>query len=143
MTAEILVDADVQIRVHPTKNTCTLATTNQETALKLVKIRSITSNAKAYVVTAYIAMAGDTARGMISNAVWDETEEELLQELQTRNPEAGILLERRMGKSKSIITFANGPIPRRIIYYGGSAPVHAIQSPTRGLHELPCLRAQI
>ncbi|KAL1442333.1 hypothetical protein MTO96_007832 [Rhipicephalus appendiculatus] len=119
-TAEIPVDTDVQIRVHPTNNTCTVATTNQETALQLVKIRSITLNAKAYVVAAYIAPAADTVRGVISNAFWDETEEELLQELQARNPDAGILLARRMGKSKSIlITFAQGPIPRRIIYYGG------------------------
>ncbi|KAL1475062.1 hypothetical protein MTO96_037558 [Rhipicephalus appendiculatus] len=119
-TAEIPVDADVQIRVHPTNNTCAVATTNQETALQLVKIRSITLNAKAYVVAAYIAPAADTVRGVISNAFWDETEEELVQELQARNPDAGILLARRMGKSKSIlITFAQGPIPRRIIYYGG------------------------
>ncbi|KAL1434715.1 hypothetical protein MTO96_011416 [Rhipicephalus appendiculatus] len=143
-TAEIPVDADVQIRVHPTNNTCTVATTNQETALQLVKIRSITLNGKAYVVAAYIAPAADTVRGVISNAFWDETEEELLQELQARNPDAGILLAKRMGKSKSIlITFAQGPIPRRIIYYGGSAPLHAIQSSTRGLHKLPSARSQI
>ncbi|KAH7939829.1 hypothetical protein HPB52_018007 [Rhipicephalus sanguineus] len=109
-TAKIPVDTEVQIRVHPTNNTCTVATTNQETALNLVKIKSITLNSKAYVVAAYIAPAAETVRGVISNAFWDETEEELLQELQARNPEAGILLARRMGKSKSIlITFSLGP----------------------------------
>ncbi|KAH7960779.1 hypothetical protein HPB49_023334 [Dermacentor silvarum] len=119
-TAKIPMGEEVQLRVHPMNNTCTVATTNQEAALNLVKIRSITLNAKAYGVAAYIVPAADTVRGVISNAFWDETEEELLQDLQARNPEAGILLARRMGKSKSIlITFAQGPIPRRIIYYGG------------------------
>ncbi|KAL1442630.1 hypothetical protein MTO96_030691 [Rhipicephalus appendiculatus] len=36
-TAEIPVDAEVQVRVHPTNNTCTAATTNEETELKLVE----------------------------------------------------------------------------------------------------------
>lgn len=79
MTAEILVDANVKIRVHPTNNTGTVATTNQEAALELVTIRSITLNAKAYyVVAVYVARAVDTVRGVIYNAFWDEMEEELL-----------------------------------------------------------------
>ncbi|KAH7960085.1 hypothetical protein HPB49_016901 [Dermacentor silvarum] len=119
-TAKIPIGAEVKLRVHPMNNTCTAATTNQEAALNLVKIRSITLNAKAYGVAAYIVPAADTERGVISNAFWDETEEELLQDLQARNPEAGIVLARRMGKSKSIlIAFAQGPILHRIIYYGG------------------------
>ncbi|KAH7932858.1 hypothetical protein HPB49_003877 [Dermacentor silvarum] len=119
-TAKIPMGEEVQLRVHPMNNTCTVATTNQEAALNLVKIRSITLNTKVYGVAAYIVPAADTVRGVIPNAFWDETEEELLQDLQARNPEAGILLARRMGKSKSIlISFAQGPIPRRIIYYGG------------------------
>ncbi|KAH7974728.1 hypothetical protein HPB49_018831 [Dermacentor silvarum] len=119
-TAKILMGEEVQLRVHPMNNTCTVATTNQEAALNLVKIGSITLNAKACWVAAYIVPAAGTVRGMISNAFWDETEEELLQDLQARNPEAGILLARRMGNFKSIlITFAQGPIPHRIIYYGG------------------------
>ncbi|KAH7948981.1 hypothetical protein HPB49_003844 [Dermacentor silvarum] len=118
--AKIPMGEEVQLRVHPMNNTCTVATTNQEAALNLVKIRSITLNAKAYGMAAYIVPAADTVRSVISNAFWDETEEELLQDLQARNPETGILLARCMGKSKSIlITFAQGPIPRRIIYYGG------------------------
>ncbi|KAH6946268.1 hypothetical protein HPB50_012560 [Hyalomma asiaticum] len=118
--AKVLLGADVEIRVHPTNNTCTVATTSEDAALNLAKIRSITLNGKAYVIAAYIAPAADTVRGMISNAFWDETEEGLLQDLQARNPEASILLARHMGKSKYIlITFAQGPVPRRIIYYGG------------------------
>ncbi|KAH7945160.1 hypothetical protein HPB49_007262 [Dermacentor silvarum] len=46
-TAKIPMGAEVQLRVHPMNNTCTVATTNQEAALNLVKIRSITLNAKA------------------------------------------------------------------------------------------------
>lgn len=118
--AKVPLGADVEIRVHPTNNTCTVATTSEDAALNLAKIRSITMNGKAYVIAAYIAPAADTVRGVISNAFWDETEEELLQDLQARNPEANILVARRMGKSKSIlITFDHGPVPRRIIYYGG------------------------
>lgn len=66
--AKIPVGAEVQLRVHPTNNTCTVATTNQEAALNLVNIRSITLNEKAYGVAAYIVPAADTVRGVISNA---------------------------------------------------------------------------
>ncbi|KAH7949758.1 hypothetical protein HPB49_015177 [Dermacentor silvarum] len=66
---------------------------------------------------------------------WDETEEELLQDLQARNPEAGILLARRMGKSKSIlITFAQGPIPvesSTMAEYTCARPIGRDQRPAR------------
>lgn len=39
---------------------------------------------KAYVLAAYTVPAADTVRGVISNAFWDETDEELLQDLQNR-----------------------------------------------------------
>ncbi|KAH7965255.1 hypothetical protein HPB49_005414 [Dermacentor silvarum] len=111
-TAKIPIGAEVQQRVQSMNNTSTVATTNQEAALNLVKIRSTTLNAKAYGVAAYIVPAADRVRGMISNAFGDETEEELLQHLQARNPKAGILLARRVGKSKSIlITFAQEAYP--------------------------------
>ncbi|KAL3209931.1 hypothetical protein MRX96_037572 [Rhipicephalus microplus] len=48
---------------------------------------------------------------MISNALLDETEQELLQELRTRNPEAGILLARRMGSPNLSLLSLPGDLP--------------------------------
>ncbi|KAH7985256.1 hypothetical protein HPB52_024225 [Rhipicephalus sanguineus] len=70
--AKIPVDTEVEIRVHPTNNTCTVATTNQETALNVVKIRSITLNAKAYVIAAYIAPAAETGPVPVESSTMGE-----------------------------------------------------------------------
>ncbi|KAH7967704.1 hypothetical protein HPB52_001664 [Rhipicephalus sanguineus] len=57
------------------------------------------------------------AVGVISRAYWNETPEQILNDLRYRNPDANIIAARRMGKSASIlITFASGPVPQTIKY---------------------------
>ncbi|KAH7967769.1 hypothetical protein HPB52_002241 [Rhipicephalus sanguineus] len=65
-------------------------------------------------IAAYIAPPPSAVRGVISQAYWEETSEQMLQDLQTRNPDADIAA-RRMGRTLSIlITFAHGPVPHTI-----------------------------
>ncbi|KAH7973617.1 hypothetical protein HPB49_003088 [Dermacentor silvarum] len=105
------------IRVHPTKNTFTVATVAEATALALVKIQEITIDGNKYPVAAYIAAPPAAVKGVISRAYWNETPEQILNDLQHRNPEADIIAARRMGKTASIlITFASGPVPHTIKY---------------------------
>ncbi|KAL1468276.1 hypothetical protein MTO96_041595, partial [Rhipicephalus appendiculatus] len=56
-------------------------------------------------------------RGVISRAYWNETPEQILNDLRYRNPDANIIAARRMEKSASIlITFASSPVPHTIKY---------------------------
>ncbi|XP_054924221.2 uncharacterized protein [Dermacentor andersoni] len=108
---------EFHLRIHPTNNTFTVATPHESTALHLVQIKEVILQETSYPVAAYIAPPPAAARGVISQAYWAETPEEMLQDLQTRNPEADIIAARRMGRTLSIlITFAHGPVPHTIRY---------------------------
>ncbi|KAH7946742.1 hypothetical protein HPB52_003965 [Rhipicephalus sanguineus] len=90
-----------------------LANTFRESiALKQLVLQTTT-----YPVAAYIAPPPSAVRGVISQAYWEEISEQMLQDLQTRNPDADIIAARRMGRTLSIlITFAHGPVPHTIRY---------------------------
>ncbi|KAL1414381.1 hypothetical protein MTO96_030362 [Rhipicephalus appendiculatus] len=108
---------ELHIRIHPTNNTFTVATAEEATALALVKVQEIAIDGKQYPVAAYIAAPPAAVRGVISRAYWNETPEQILNDLRYRNPDANIIAARRMGKSASIlITFASGPVPHTIKY---------------------------
>ncbi|KAH7941489.1 hypothetical protein HPB49_014408 [Dermacentor silvarum] len=126
---------ELYIRVHPTNNTFTVATVAEATALALVKIQEITIDGKKYPVAAYIAPPPAAVKGVISRAYWNETPEQILNDLRHRNPEADIIVARRMGKTASIlITFASGPVPHTInicVWYTAALGTRAALMPVR------------
>ncbi|KAH7980234.1 hypothetical protein HPB49_013995 [Dermacentor silvarum] len=110
---------ELYIRVHPTNNTFTVATVAEAAALALVKIQEITIDGNEYPVAAHIAVPPAAVKGVTTRAYWNETPEQILNDLQHRNPDANIIYiaARRMGKTASIlITFASGPVPHTIKY---------------------------
>ncbi|KAL3176237.1 hypothetical protein MRX96_010557 [Rhipicephalus microplus] len=71
-------------------------------------------------MTAYIALPDGSVRGVITNAYWKESPQELLADLISRNPHETILDDRRMGLTRSIlIIFGQATVPRKIVYGGG------------------------
>ncbi|KAH7974385.1 hypothetical protein HPB49_014792 [Dermacentor silvarum] len=105
------------LRIHPTNNTFTVATPHESTALHLVLLKEVVLQDTSYPVAAYITPPPAAACRIISQAYWAETPEQMLQDLQTRNPEAEIIAARRMGRTLSIlITFVHGPVPRTMRY---------------------------
>ncbi|KAL1469703.1 hypothetical protein MTO96_024888 [Rhipicephalus appendiculatus] len=108
---------ELHLRIHPTNNTFTVATSHETTALHLVQLKELVLQTTTYPVAAYIAPPPAAVRGMISQAYWEETPEQMLQDLQTRNPDADIIAARRMGRTLPIlITFAHGPVPHTMRY---------------------------
>ncbi|KAL1483850.1 hypothetical protein MTO96_050177 [Rhipicephalus appendiculatus] len=68
-------------------------------------------------MTAYIAPPGGSVRGVITNAYWKESPQELLADFISRNPHETILDARRMGLTRSIlITFGQATVPEKIVY---------------------------
>ncbi|KAH7972233.1 hypothetical protein HPB52_009768 [Rhipicephalus sanguineus] len=121
MQAAALTDpSTLTLRIHPVNNTCTVSAVNQEDALKLVQLQHITYDQHEYAMTAYIAPPDGSVRGVITNAYWKESPQELLADLISRNPRETILDARRMGLTRSIlITFGQATVPRKIVYGGG------------------------
>ncbi|KAL3223642.1 hypothetical protein MRX96_027229 [Rhipicephalus microplus] len=121
MQAAALTDpSTLTLRIHPVNNTCTVSAVNEKDALKLVRLQHITYDKHEYAMTAYIAPPDGSVRGVITNAYWKESPQELLADLISRNPHETILDARRMGLTRSIlITFGQATIPRKIVYGGG------------------------
>ncbi|KAL1478449.1 hypothetical protein MTO96_035024 [Rhipicephalus appendiculatus] len=108
---------ELHLRIHPTNNTSTVATYHETTALHLVQLKELVLQTTTYPVAAYIAPPPAAVRVVISQACWEETPEQMLQDLQTRNPDADIISARRMGRTLFIlITFAHGPVPHTVRY---------------------------
>ncbi|KAL3210022.1 hypothetical protein MRX96_037501 [Rhipicephalus microplus] len=121
MQAAALTDPSTPTRrIHPVNNTCTVSAVNEKDALKLVQLQHITYDKHEYAMTAYIAPPDGSVRGVITNAYWKESPQELLADLISRNPHETILDARRMGLTRSIlITFGQATVPRKIVYGGG------------------------
>lgn len=121
MQAAALTDpSTLTLRIHPVNNTCTVSAVNEKDALKLVQLQHITYDKHEYAMTAYIAPPDGSVRGVITNAYWKESPQELLADLISRNPHETILDARRMGLTRSIlITFGQATVPRKIVYGGG------------------------
>ncbi|KAH7964497.1 hypothetical protein HPB51_011567 [Rhipicephalus microplus] len=110
---------DFCLRIHPTNNTFTAATTHSAAAELLKTLTSLTIGGHAYPCMAYVAPPPGATRGVISNAFDDETPTQLYEDLVKRNPEYSILAARRMGKTHSIlITFDANEVPHSIKYMG-------------------------
>ncbi|KAH7973415.1 hypothetical protein HPB49_000889 [Dermacentor silvarum] len=101
------VMGELYIRVHPTNNTFTVATVAEATALALVKIQEITIDGKKYPVAAYIAPPPAAVKGVISRAYWNETPEQILNDLRHRNPEADIIAARTRAALMPVRTAGN------------------------------------
>ncbi|KAH7932522.1 hypothetical protein HPB51_029250 [Rhipicephalus microplus] len=121
MQAAALTDpSTLTLRIHPVNNTCTVSAVNEKDALKLVQLQHITYDKHEYAMTAYIAPPDGSVRGVITNAYWKESPQELLTDLISRNPHETILDAQRMGLTRSIlITFGQATVPRKIVYGGG------------------------
>ncbi|KAH7967350.1 hypothetical protein HPB49_024269 [Dermacentor silvarum] len=113
----ITLPDDFCLRIHPTNNTFTMATTHSPTAETLKTLTSLAIGDQTYPCTAYVAPPPGATRGVITNAYDDETPTQLYQDLVRRNPEHTIPAARRLGKTHSIlITFNANAVPHSIKY---------------------------
>ncbi|XP_065285932.1 uncharacterized protein [Dermacentor albipictus] len=121
MQAAALSDpSTLTLQIHPVNNTCIVSAANQNDTLKLVQLQHIIYYQPKYAMAAYIAPRDGSVRGVITNAYWKESPQELLADLIARNPNATILDARRMGLTRSIlITFGQAIVPRKIFCGGG------------------------
>ncbi|XP_070395672.1 uncharacterized protein [Dermacentor albipictus] len=91
---QITLPDDFCLRIHPTNNTFTMATTHFPTAETLKTLTSLTIGDRTYPCAAYVAPPPGATRGVIANAYDDETPMQLYQDLVRRNPEHTILAAR-------------------------------------------------
>ncbi|KAL1444196.1 hypothetical protein MTO96_045625 [Rhipicephalus appendiculatus] len=108
---------ELHIRIHPTNNTFTVATAEEANSSGSSESTGDRYRWQAIPRSRVHRSPPAAVRGVISRAYWNETPEQILNDLRYRNPDANIIAARRMGKSASIlITFASGPVPHTIKY---------------------------
>ncbi|KAH8019484.1 hypothetical protein MRX96_019623 [Rhipicephalus microplus] len=78
---------ELHLRIHPMNNTFPATTCYEITALHLVQLKELVLQKTCYPVAAYTAPPHAAVRGVISQAYWEETPEQMLKDLQTRNPD--------------------------------------------------------
>ncbi|KAL1479855.1 hypothetical protein MTO96_015866 [Rhipicephalus appendiculatus] len=64
---------ELHVRIHPTNNTFTVATSHEITALHLVQLKELLTQTTTFPVAAYIAPPPAAVRGVISQAYGEET----------------------------------------------------------------------
>ncbi|KAL3223513.1 hypothetical protein MRX96_049763 [Rhipicephalus microplus] len=75
---------ELYLRIHHTNNTFTVATCHKTTALHLIQLEELLLRKTSYPVTAYIAPTPAAVHGVISQAYWEKTLEQMLKHLYAR-----------------------------------------------------------
>ncbi|KAL3189899.1 hypothetical protein MRX96_020242 [Rhipicephalus microplus] len=118
--AELTERSTLTLQIHPVHNTCTVSAVNHEDALKPVQLHQITYEEHEYAMMVCIAPPDGLVRGVITNAYWKESPQQLLADLITLQPCRNHT--RRL--TNGTHTFNSHYLwsshsPRRIVYGGG------------------------
>lgn len=116
------------IRINPRHNSFTISTPAEDRARRYVQLESIKIIDQVYPMKTYIAPPDNAIRGIIYNAIYDQTSEEIFTELKTFNQSPSYLITdaRRLGHTKSIlVTFINTKsVPKQLRFYGAVYHCH-------------------
>ncbi|KAG0426698.1 hypothetical protein HPB47_026204 [Ixodes persulcatus] len=113
--------ADITIRIRRDQNLAVISTPSLETSSRIEPISALTLKTRQYEVTAYLAVADNSCRGIISGVDTRPTAETLTEEL--RAPKTNILYVRMMGQTKTaIITIEGLKVPHYVYLSGGEYP---------------------
>ncbi|KAH6938578.1 hypothetical protein HPB50_010888 [Hyalomma asiaticum] len=129
-----------RVRINPYKNSLTVSTPSESRARLYLRVSELRLGTISYPLRAYMAVPDNALRGIIYNAVNSQTQDEIIQDLQSMNVNTpyAIADARRMGRSKSIlITFVGtATLPSSIVFNCGvyrCHPFHVCTKPKSAL----------
>ncbi|KAH7967840.1 hypothetical protein HPB52_002911 [Rhipicephalus sanguineus] len=106
-----------QVRIHPTNNTVTVSTPDDNREMAYLKIAQLKVADQSCAMAAYAPATDDSVRGIIFNAHSFENNNQIFNELRARNPTIDIVGARRLGKTRHfVITFAGHTPPKHVRY---------------------------
>lgn len=117
-----------RVRINPYNNSLTVSTPSEPRARLYLRVSELRLGPISYPLRAYMAAPDNALRGIIYNAVDSQTQEEIIQDLQSMNVNTpyAIADARQMGRSKSIlITFVGTTtLPCTIVFNCGIYRCH-------------------
>ncbi|KAL1443166.1 hypothetical protein MTO96_030417, partial [Rhipicephalus appendiculatus] len=117
-----------RVRINPYNNSLTVSTPSESRARLYLHVSELRLDTISYPLRAYMAAPDNALRGIIYNAVDSQTQDEIIQDLQSMNVNTpyAIADARRMGRSKSIlITFVGTTtLPSSIVFNCGVYHCH-------------------
>ncbi|KAH9363734.1 hypothetical protein HPB48_021525 [Haemaphysalis longicornis] len=107
-----------KLSINPFNNSFTISTPSEER----MKRFELQINVQQHPLSAYVAAPGDAIKGIIYNAVYDQTQDEIFEEIINLNKSRNYTIAdaRQLGKTQSLlITFiATKEVPRETIIFG-------------------------
>nr|XP_050051068.1 E3 ubiquitin-protein ligase synoviolin-like [Dermacentor andersoni] len=117
-----------RVRINPYNNSLTVSTPSEPRARLYLRVSELRLGAISYPLRAYMAAPDNALRGIIHNAVDSQTQDEIVQDLQSMNVSTpyAIADARQMGRSQSIlITFVGtSTLPSTIVFNCGVYRCH-------------------
>ncbi|KAH7949286.1 hypothetical protein HPB49_007281 [Dermacentor silvarum] len=116
------------VRINPYNNSLTVSTPSEPRARLYLRVSELRLGPTSYPLRAYMAAPDNALRGIIYNAVDSQTQDEIVQDLQSMNVNTpyAIADARQMGGSKSIlVTFVGTTtLPSAIVFKCGIYRCH-------------------
>ncbi|KAH9379260.1 hypothetical protein HPB48_000237 [Haemaphysalis longicornis] len=112
-----------KLRINPLQQlSFTISTPSEERMKRYVKLQELQIKDQQHPLRAYVASPDDAIKGIIYNAVYDQTQDEIFEDIINLNKSRNYTIAdaRQLGKTKSLlITFiGTKEVPREIIFFG-------------------------
>ncbi|KAH7949432.1 hypothetical protein HPB49_009729 [Dermacentor silvarum] len=117
-----------KLRINPHNNSLTVSMPSEPRMKRYVQRQGLQLNDQQYPMKAYVAAPDNAIKGILYNAVYNQSQEEIFEDLVALNPSRTFTIAdaRQLGRTKSIlVTFINATeVPRQLNFYG--APGHRV-----------------
>ncbi|CAN8023525.1 unnamed protein product, partial [Ixodes persulcatus] len=123
-----------KLRINPYNNSYTISTPSEDRTKRYVQVQSLHIAEKLYPIKAYVAAPDNAVRGILYNAIYNQAQDEIFQDLVELNPSKSftIVYERRLGRTKYIlVTFINTKeVPPQLNFCGTIYTCHPFRAKT-------------
>ncbi|KAH7952925.1 hypothetical protein HPB49_002638 [Dermacentor silvarum] len=121
-----------KLRIDPHNNSLTVSTPSKPRMKRYVQLQGLQLNDQQYPMKAYVAAPDNAIKGILYNAVYNQSQEEIFEDLVVLNPSSTFTIAdaRQLGRTKSIlVTFINTTeVPRQLNFYGAVYSCHPFKA---------------
>lgn len=121
-----------KLRINPHNNSLTVSTPSEPRMKRYVQLQGLQLNDQQYPMKAYVAAPDNAIKGILYNAVYNQSQEEIFEDLVALNPSRTFTIAdaRQLGRTKSIlVTFINTTeVPRQLNFYGAVYSCHPFKA---------------
>ncbi|KAH7965017.1 hypothetical protein HPB49_002867 [Dermacentor silvarum] len=121
-----------KLRINPHNNSFTVSTPSEPRMKRYVQLQGVQLNDQQYPMKAYVAASDNAIKGILCNAVYNQFQEEIFQDLKALHPNRIFTIAdaRQLGRTKSIlVTFINTTeVPRQRNFYGAVYSCHPFKA---------------